>query len=346
MYNVAMFRSVAIAAVFILLACAGCGSKTPVLTHSARPINTNSVHASKPVEGAIITEPHSRVAHTAAACRGRIYFFGGISEDGAVPQPKNVECYEPATERWTSLSALPTSRNFAAAAELDGAIYLVGGLDDNAVSMGLVEKYDPATDTWTTLAPLGVPRSRLALAVLNGKIYAVGGLEGAEHVRCADSRALEVYDPVANTWTRLPDMPTARHALAAAGHAGRIYALGGYATTTTGQSNVVESFDPKTNEWRKESPMLSARGFFAAFSLGDDLLAIGNLNAPAAPERLTPLDTGPGSLASWQPCAAPDLRRFRFAAVTLNGLVYAFGGEGDTSPNVRIFDAAGDLWIH
>lgn len=325
----------------------GCGCERPSVAPSPTnvpPASTPVVSGTPPV-GYPIAEPRSRVAHTAAACAGKVYFFGGITEDQHEPSPTNVECFDPRTELWTRFSALPKQRNFAVAAELVGMIYLVGGLDSDAVAMGLVERYDPVADTWKTLAPLAVPRSRLALAVLNGRLYAVGGLEGAERVRCDDSRVIEVYDPATNIWTRLPDMPTARHALAAVGHQGRLYGLGGYIIEETGQTAIVESFDPVSGVWRSEPSMRSSRGFFAAFSLGDDLLAIGNLKAPVAPELLTPPVAHAEAPPGWRACVAPDLRRFRFAAVLINGSVFAFGGEGETTPYTRIYDPASDHWL-
>lgn len=325
----------------------GCDCQRP----SVAPSPTNGQTTSTPVVSKTspvanpMAEPRSRVAHTAAVCDGIVYFFGGITEDQHEPPPTNVECFDIRAGRWTRRSALPTHRNFAAAAELGGMIYLVGGLDAEAVAMGLVERYDPAADTWTTVAPLAVPRSRLAVAVLNGRLYAVGGLEGAERVRCADSRVIEAYDPATNTWMRLPDMPTARHALAAVGHKGRLYALGGYTIQGSGQTTTVESFDPVPGVWSAAPSMRSARGFFAAFSLGDDLLAIGNLKAPVAPERLTLPATGARAPSVWLACAAPDLRRFRFAAILYEGSVFAFGGEGEATPYTRIYDPAQDRWL-
>src|SRR5437016_2044054 len=40
-----------------------------------------------------------------------------------------------------------------------------------------------------------------------GKVYAVGGIDNAGQIL----NKLEVYDPAANTWTPLANMPTARY---------------------------------------------------------------------------------------------------------------------------------------
>src|SRR5207249_7431857 len=99
------------------------------------------------------------------------------------------------------------------------------------------------------------------------KLYALGGLPGPP----TDLATVEAYDPATDTWTTLPNMPTARAGLAAVGVdsgqpcGGYVYALGGGWLTYRA---AVERYNPATNAWSSLSPLTQARrSLGAAFSL-------------------------------------------------------------------------------
>jgi len=69
-------------------------------------------------------------------------------------------------------------------------------------------------------------RSAMASGVYEGRIYVTGG-EGQDAQRMYTFRALEAYDPAANTWTVLPSMPVSRHGLAGAVVGNRLHMVSG-----------------------------------------------------------------------------------------------------------------------
>ena len=60
------------------------------------------------------------------------------------------------------------------------------------------------------------------VAVYGNRIYYAGGLRDSVAVNWFDA-----YDPVADTWTRLPDLPTAKDHFHAAVLGSRLYAISG-----------------------------------------------------------------------------------------------------------------------
>jgi hypothetical protein len=68
-------------------------------------------------------------------------------------------------------------------------------------------------------------------------LYVVGGKSGPAYLN-----TVEVYDPVTNTWTSRPALPTARGALGVANVSGSIYAIGGRNATAALATN--ERFTP------------------------------------------------------------------------------------------------------
>jgi N-acetylneuraminic acid mutarotase len=93
-----------------------------------------------------------------------------------------------------------------------------------------------------------------AAAVIDGKIYVVGGRPPHGH----DSA---VYDPSADSWQALPDLPTARNHLAAANLGGRLFVAGGRFGGGVGSemTDVVEVFEPLAGTWSQAAPMLAPR---------------------------------------------------------------------------------------
>ncbi|HET9281820.1 MAG TPA: hypothetical protein VFR24_07645 [Candidatus Angelobacter sp.] len=94
---------------------------------------------------------------------------------------------------WVAKAPMPTPRLAAAAASVNGIVYVIGG-DVSWFGCGFTgvnEAYNPATDTWTTMAPMPTARAAYAAAVVNGIIYIVGGSEGC----FPPSRVVEAYDP-------------------------------------------------------------------------------------------------------------------------------------------------------
>ena len=165
---------------------------------------------------------------------------------------------------WSTKASLPTPRNVAGAATVNGMVYALGGFNPSLAQS--VDAYNPATDSWSTVAQMQTSREGAGVAALNNKIYVAGGhLSGG-----AASGLLEVFDPATNTWNgvALASMPTPRAHFALVAAGGKLYALGGdTGVNNSGVTGVVEIYDPAQNQWFARMPMSAPRNFFAAGAL-------------------------------------------------------------------------------
>jgi N-acetylneuraminic acid mutarotase len=189
--------------------------------------------------------PTARSGGGAAVIDGKIYVAGGRPPGGSA-----FEVYDPATDRWEKLPDLPTQRNHLATAAVNGRVVVAGGRFQ-AGAMGertdVVEIYDPGTRRWSRGASLPAPRGGITGAVHAGCMFVFGGEGDMGHVLGLTPTAY-VYDPRANSWARLPDLPIAMHGLkGSAVIDGRIFLPGGAITIggNTG-TNAMQLYRPTT----------------------------------------------------------------------------------------------------
>ena len=116
-----------------------------------------------------------------------------------------VVMYDPATNSWQQMAAMPTARVCHSAAVLDGKIYVSGGFTTSRDLSDAFDAYDPVTNTCATLASLSEARADHASAAFNGKLYVFGGFTSSGD--CLD--LVEVYSPASNIWARAAGMPSA-----------------------------------------------------------------------------------------------------------------------------------------
>ncbi len=75
---------------------------------------------------------------------------------------------------------MPASRAGAAAAVLDGRLYVFGGEGNSADATGVfaeTESYNPAEDRWNTHPPMHTPRHGTGAAAVGRTIYVPGGAD-------------------------------------------------------------------------------------------------------------------------------------------------------------------------
>jgi hypothetical protein len=169
--------------------------------------------------------PTARSAGGEAVLDGKIYVAGGREAGGSV-----FEVYDPAADTWEKLPDLPSQRNHLAMAAVQGKIVVAGGRTGpgfTAQRLDVVEIYDPRTRRWTRGAPLPVPRAGITGAANGGCMFVFGGEGERTHVLGLTPDAYG-YDPRADRWTRLPNLPIAVHGLkGSAVVGGRIFLPGG-----------------------------------------------------------------------------------------------------------------------
>ena len=181
--------------------------------------HVDAVEAYDPVSGAwarVASLPVARRLHRATSVAGKIYVLGGevvdpdtdADEDGTSATGR-VDVYDPATDSWQQMAAMPTAKYAHTAAILDGKIYVTGGYDSDGQGKNGCDAYDPVTNTWTTIASLSEPRGHHASAVVNGKLCVFGGWLSHPHHR--QTNLVEVYSPASNSWARVgvADLPCA-----------------------------------------------------------------------------------------------------------------------------------------
>ena len=116
---------------------------------------------------------------------------------------------------------MPTPRDHAAGAVLDGELHVTAGRPGGMTEH---EVYDPATDVWRTAAPLPTGRNSVAGAVLGGRFVVLGGEDGGEQQVYG---AVEAYDPATDTWTALAPLPQPMQGTGAVVVDGRLFMPGG-----------------------------------------------------------------------------------------------------------------------
>ena len=105
--------------------------------------------------------------------------------------------------------------------------------------------------TWATNVAAISSRGFGAAATVGGKVYMVGG----GNYSCGVFSALQVYDPAANAWSNLANMPTARYEFGATELNGQLYAIGGNPGCGSMGSAIraVEAYNPVSNTWSSKA---------------------------------------------------------------------------------------------
>jgi len=231
-----------------------------------------------------------------ATWHDKIYVFGGFTRPVNVVawQPtSNAWEYDPATDTWKALAPMPTPRGAGDAAEVDGKIYVIGGVrstkpgepgapiplgSTDQIVVGTVEAYDPATNQWQERSPMPTARNHFFAGAVNGRIEAIDGRIGSVFVTMSDTIDLvEEYNPATDHWIYKGRAPITRGDVTGDEHDGKLYIAGGEFQDTARKMTfwAVEVFDPATGVWSNLPHMQVARHGFAAAFVGSTLHVVG-----------------------------------------------------------------------
>jgi N-acetylneuraminic acid mutarotase len=231
-------------------------------------------------------------------------------------------------ERWTDLPAPPTARQEVAVAELNGAVYVIGGILEDRGATAIVERYLPRQRRWEPVKELPRALHHIGAASLGGRLFTVGGLD--DSFQGVDS--CFAYDPEMDVWEPVAPLPTRRGATGVAVLGGKIFAAGGQRGTTVAE---FACFTPGAGEgsWEELPPMPTARNHLAAVASGGFLYAISGRSSGlrGEVERYDPV------AREWTPRAPIPTPRGGIAAAAVGTSIYVFGGEGNDAVPSGVF---------
>ena len=149
---------------------------------------------------------------------------------------------------WKEMAPMPSARMLAAAAVVDGVVYVMGGCSLAPDAQGNGQRtylkdvicYDPGSNTWAKV-DTEMPETNVGMAnplpVLGGKIFVVGGdpgefyrasLEGkAPAVHPGQSKAVYSFTPASGEWRREGELPIGVATMPAVVVDGVIYTISG-----------------------------------------------------------------------------------------------------------------------
>jgi serine/threonine protein kinase/N-acetylneuraminic acid mutarotase len=293
--------------------------------------------------------PTARHGVTVSAIEKSVYAIGGATEPGHIGSTKEADVLDlsgaPAKTttvaglKWHEMADAPSPRQYAAATEVGGRVWLIGGIGENETASADTAAYDRAINTWTSGPKLPRPLHHAMAVTYKGDAVVIGGfVPGAELTSGQSDR---VYALKGEAWQELPRLNHPRAAAAAAVVGDKIVVVGGQAKGKLVPET--EVFDG--TRWTDVAPIPTPREHLAAASDGRYLYAVGGRNLSAdknspALERYDPASDSWTKLED-MPTAAGSV-----GAAYLAGLVIAVGGERSTSVSdaVQAYDTDKRAW--
>lgn len=146
---------------------------------------------------------------------GKVYRIGGLQalnddvESPDLHSSDKFSCFDPATQKWTSLAKLPSPRSSHDAVVIGDRLFVVGGWnltgdgdDGEWHDHALVADLSQQPVAWTKFE---VPFQRRALAAStrDGRLYVIGGMNEDHDIE----RTVSIYDPEQKAWSDGPTLP-------------------------------------------------------------------------------------------------------------------------------------------
>ena len=207
-----------------------------------------------------------------------------------------AEVFYPETKTFKVVGAMNSERFFHTTTLLaDGRVLAAGGGVDvlgKWLTYPSVDIFDPATGLWTKATKMfQARRAHTATLLPDGTVLVAGGNTGGKNDGTEAGKQLataELYDPLTNTWQKLPNLVTARTFHTAALIPGGAVLLFGGLDGSGSASRQVEGYFEGT--WQALDPTLLDRYQHASAILDDGrvLLAGGVYQATAELYRLAP----------------------------------------------------------
>ena len=203
----------------------------------------------------------------------RHFTASGTFSDGSVADVT-------ATAQWsTQTPGIATVNNGAAIGLSPGATSVTASI--GTVSTGAI--VDVSTDTWSAAPEMPTERvaGHTATSLADGRLLVAGGVKSAG----TGTTAVDLFDPVAATWTSVAPMNVVRSSHTATLLAdGRVLVVGGSTVSSSASTGYVnnasaEIYDPAADTWTSTPPMNAARSHHTATLLPDGkVLVVGGEN--------------------------------------------------------------------
>jgi N-acetylneuraminic acid mutarotase len=176
---------------------------------------------------------------------GRLYVAGGARPhpDGKASDTlATMFVYDFAKGTWSQGPSMPTPRTHVGAAVLRGKLYVIGGSTTagfGATNLATVESFDPATGKWSKQPSMPEVHWAFGVATVGDRIVVLSGV-GADLNLTSKAIAFD-----GRRWRRLPDVPTARHHMAAVGYGSEVFGFDGSSSSffAPAGSKLVEAYD-------------------------------------------------------------------------------------------------------
>ncbi len=226
--------------------------------------NTWTVLATMPISKYETLASEAGVTHMGVALVGdSIWVVGGRTGSNPGPLTEEVWIYNIAANTWTAGPDLPLPLAGGGMVVLDRTLFVFGGFtnacngDQSSYHLTLdVDAWlaNPATTWENSRTPMPNPRNHIGTTTLRGKIYAFGGQIGHDccgaGIPCGvDATYADEYDPLTDSWRRIPNLPYKRSHVEAATYTmdGKVYISSSETGATT--SNTTMEFNPNTQTW-------------------------------------------------------------------------------------------------
>ncbi|QQS28119.1 MAG: T9SS type A sorting domain-containing protein [Sphingobacteriales bacterium] len=261
------------------------------------------------------------------------YLLGGR---GLLP----VNIYQPSTNSWSTGATPPVEIHHFQAVEVNGLIFApfaFTGNYPNETPVSNMYYYDPVANVWGISSAIPDARKRGAAGSVayNGKIYTVGGITNG-HVS-GWVPWMDVYDPLNNTWTILPDAPRARTHFQTVVVNDKLYVLGGHQTGAVNSTIVgiseVDVFDLVTGTWTTlptSANIPTPRSAPASAVMGNEILVIGGTHPTqtTANKKVEAFDV---NTQTWRTLNPMTDNRHGTQAIVNNSNIFIASGSANTA---------------
>jgi N-acetylneuraminic acid mutarotase len=252
----------------------------------------------------------------------------------------NSTANQPSTQapvEWQPIMDARIARDAAATTQVDGTIWIYGGIRADGAVTGRHEGYDPVIDTWKSGDDLPVPVQHAMAVTWQGNPVVLGGWKTAGTNKAATD---QVWRVINGHWVELPHMLQPRAAAAAAVVGDRIIVAGGL-DENRALLSTTEIFDG--NSWSLGAPIPTPRHMLAAASDGKLVYTVGGADTDSDLATVEAYDLAANA---WAPM--PNLPQVRsdLGLAIADGRMVVVGGEssGQVLKNVSALDLVTKTW--